>query len=61
MYDIFALYLQRGNIDVGFLGGTDRPLRQHQRHGDWRLPDPKVRLPGSGGSMEIAAWPTDAM
>jgi len=22
MYDIFALYLQRGNIDVGFMGGA---------------------------------------
>ena len=23
MYDIFTLYLQRGNVDVGFLGGAD--------------------------------------
>jgi glutaconate CoA-transferase subunit B len=25
MYDIFAMYLQRGNIDVGFLGGAQVP------------------------------------
>jgi len=57
MYDIFALYLQRGNIDVGFLGGA-----QIDRFGNinatviGEYARPKVRLPGSGGSMEIAAW-----
>jgi glutaconate CoA-transferase subunit B len=57
MYDIFALYLQRGNIDVGFLGGA-----QIDRFGNLNATvigdysHPKVRLPGSGGSMEIAAW-----
>src|SRR5512139_2006397 len=57
MYDIFALYLQRGNIDVGFLGGA-----QIDRFGNINATviggyeNPKVRLPGSGGSMEIAAW-----
>ncbi len=57
MYDIFALYLQRGNIDVGFLGGA-----QIDRYGNINATvigdysQPKVRLPGSGGSMEIAAW-----
>jgi len=57
MYDIFALYLQRGNIDVGFLGGA-----QIDRFGNinatviGEYSHPKVRLPGSGGSMEIAAW-----
>jgi glutaconate CoA-transferase, subunit B len=57
MYDIFALYLQRGNIDVGFLGGA-----QIDRFGNINATvigdyqQPKVRLPGSGGSMEIAAW-----
>jgi glutaconate CoA-transferase subunit B len=57
MYDIFALYLQRGNIDVGFLGGA-----QIDRYGNINATvigsylHPKVRLPGSGGSMEIAAW-----
>lgn len=57
MYEIFALYLQRGNIDVGFLGGA-----QIDRFGNINATvigdyqKPKVRLPGSGGSMEIAAW-----
>jgi len=57
MYDIFTLYLQRGNVDVGFLGGA-----QIDRFGNINATvigsynKPKVRLPGSGGSMEMAAW-----
>ena len=57
MYDIFAFYLQRGNVDVGFMGGA-----QIDRFGNINATvigayeSPKVRLPGSGGSMEIAAW-----
>ncbi len=57
MYEIFSLYLQRGLIDVGFLGGA-----QIDRFGNINATvigdyfHPKVRLPGSGGSMEIAAW-----
>jgi len=57
MYDIFAFYLQRGNVDVGFLGGA-----QIDRFGNINATvigdyeHPKVRLPGSGGSMEIAGW-----
>jgi glutaconate CoA-transferase subunit B len=57
MYDIFTLYLQRGNVDVGFLGGA-----QIDRYGNINstvigdYAHPKVRLPGSGGSQEIAAW-----
>ena len=57
MYDIFTLYLQRGNVDVGFLGGA-----QIDRFGNINATvigdydNPKIRLPGSGGSMEIAAW-----
>jgi glutaconate CoA-transferase subunit B len=57
MYDIFTQYLQRGNIDVGFMGGA-----QIDRFGNINATvigdydQPKVRLPGSGGSMEIAAW-----
>lgn len=57
MYDIFGFYLQRGNVDVGFLGGA-----QIDRFGNINATvigdyaHPKVRLPGSGGSMEIAAW-----
>ena len=57
MYDIFAFYLQRGNVDVGFMGGA-----QIDRYGNINATvigdyhHPKVRLPGSGGSKEIAAW-----
>jgi glutaconate CoA-transferase subunit B len=58
MYDIFAFYLQRGNVDVAFLGGA-----QIDKFGNINAtvigPDyqhPKVRMPGSGGSMEIAGW-----
>ena len=57
MYDIFTFYLQRGNVDVGFLGGA-----QIDRFGNINATvigdyfSPKVRLPGSGGSKEIAAW-----
>jgi glutaconate CoA-transferase subunit B len=57
MYDIFALYLQRGKVDVGFMGGA-----QIDRFGNINATvigsytHPKVRLPGSGGSKEIAAW-----
>jgi glutaconate CoA-transferase, subunit B len=58
MYDIFTLYLQRGNVDVGFLGGAqiDRfgNINATVIGGDYI--HPKVRLPGSGGSQEIAAW-----
>lgn len=57
MYDIFANYLQRGNVDVGFMGGA-----QIDKYGNVNATvigsydHPKVRLPGSGGSQEIAAW-----
>jgi glutaconate CoA-transferase subunit B len=57
MYDIFALYLQRGKVDVGFMGGA-----QIDKYGNINATvigdyfHPKVRLPGSGGSKEIAAW-----
>lgn len=57
MYDIFSLYLQRGNVDVGFLGGAqiDRFCNINATViGDYS--SPQVRLPGSGGSMEMAAW-----
>jgi glutaconate CoA-transferase, subunit B len=58
MYDIFANYLQRGNVDVGFLGGA-----QIDKYGNINATvigsdyaHAKVRLPGSGGAQEIAAW-----
>jgi glutaconate CoA-transferase subunit B len=56
MLDIFNLYLQRGLIDVGFLGGAqvDRFGNINSTViGDYR--NPKIRLPGSGGACEIAA------
>ncbi|NLF50173.1 MAG: CoA-transferase subunit beta [Leptolinea sp.] len=57
MYDIFTLYLQRGNVDVGFLGGAQIDKFGNINAtviGDYAKP--KTRLPGSGGSREIAAW-----
>ncbi len=58
MYDIFANYLQRGNVDVGFLGGA-----QIDRFGNINATiigddyeNPKIRLPGSGGAELISAW-----
>lgn len=57
MYEVFAYYLQRGHVSVGFMGGA-----QVDRFGNvnatviGEYEHPKVRLPGSGGSMEIAAW-----
>lgn len=55
MSEVFNYYLQRGWIDVGFLGGA-----QIDRFGNLnttvigRYERPKVRLPGSGGACEIA-------
>jgi glutaconate CoA-transferase subunit B len=57
MYEVFGFYLQSGKIDVGFLGGA-----QIDRYGNVNATvigdyaKPKVRLPGSGGAAEIAAW-----
>jgi glutaconate CoA-transferase subunit B len=53
--DIFQNYLQRGLIEVGFLGGA-----QIDRYGNINTTtigdykNPTVRLPGSGGACEIA-------
>jgi glutaconate CoA-transferase subunit B len=55
MYELFAYYLQRGHVDVAFLGGA-----QIDRFGNLNTTvigdyaHPKVRLPGSGGACEIA-------
>jgi glutaconate CoA-transferase, subunit B len=55
MYELFAYYLQKGLVDVAFLGGA-----QIDRHGNLNTTvigdyaAPKVRLPGSGGACEIA-------
>ena len=53
--EIFAHYLQRGRIDVGFLGAA-----QIDRFGNLNstvigdYAHPQVRLPGAGGAPEIA-------
>ena len=55
MPEIFQYYLQRGLIDVGFLGGAqiDRFGNLNTTViGDYQRPT--VRLPGSGGACEIA-------
>lgn len=55
MFELFAFYLQRGLIDVGFLGAA-----QIDRFGNINTTvigpyaTPKTRLPGSGGAVEIA-------
>ncbi len=53
--DLFGLYLQRGLVDVGFLGAAqiDRFGNINSTViGDYAAPT--VRLPGSGGANEIA-------
>ena len=55
MFEIFSFYLQRGLIDVAFLGAS-----QIDRFGNINTTviggynEPKVRLPGSGGACEIS-------
>lgn len=53
--EIFSHYLQRGRVDIGFLGAA-----QIDRYGNLNTTvvgdyaRPKVRLPGAGGAPEIA-------
>ncbi len=55
--EIFAHYLQRGRVDVGFLGAA-----QIDRFGNLNstvigsYAHPTVRLPGAGGAPEIATY-----
>jgi glutaconate CoA-transferase subunit B len=55
MFELFGFYLQRGLVDVGFLGAA-----QIDRFGNINTTvigdyaHPKTRLPGSGGACEIA-------
>lgn len=55
MFEIFSFYLQRGLVDVAFLGAS-----QIDRFGNVNTTvigsydEPKVRLPGSGGACEIS-------
>jgi glutaconate CoA-transferase subunit B len=55
MFELFGYYLQRGLVDVAFLGAS-----QIDRFGNINTSvigayqKPKVRLPGSGGACDIA-------
>jgi len=56
MSDVFQLVLQRGHIDVGFLGAAQIDRRGNINTTVIGTYDaPKVRLPGSGGAAEIVA------
>jgi len=55
LFDVFSTVLQRGFIDVGFLGGAQVDMYGNINTtciGDYH--QPKVRFPGSGGSGDIA-------
>ena len=60
--EIFAHYLQRGRVDVGFLGAA-----QIDRHGNLNstvigdYAHPTVRLPGAGGAPEIATYAREVL
>ena len=60
--EIFAHYLQRGRVDVGFLGAA-----QIDRFGNLNstvigdYAHPKVRLPGAGGAPEIATYAREVL
>lgn len=56
LFDVFSTVLQRGWIDVGFLGGAQVDVYGNINStciGDYHCP--KVRLPGSGGAGDIAS------
>ena len=60
--EIFAHYLQRGRVDVGFLGAAqiDRFGNLNSTViGDYALP--RVRLPGAGGAAEISAHASEVL
>ncbi len=56
LFDVFGTILQRGRVDVGFLGGAQCDMYGNLNStaigNYWK---PKVRLPGSGGAGDIAA------
>ena len=55
LFDVFSTILQRGLIDVGFLGGAQVDVYGNINStciGDYHRP--KVRFPGSGGAGDIA-------
>jgi glutaconate CoA-transferase, subunit B len=60
--EIFAHYLQRGRVDVGFLGAAqiDRFGNLNSTViGDYAYP--RVRLPGAGGAPEIATYAREVL
>jgi len=60
--EVFAHYLQRGRVDVGFLGAA-----QIDRFGNLNTTvigdyaHPAVRLPGAGGAPEIATYAREVL
>jgi glutaconate CoA-transferase, subunit B len=60
--EVFAHYLQRGRVDVGFLGAA-----QIDRFGNLNstvigeYSHPSVRLPGAGGAPEIATYAREVL
>ena len=60
--EVFAHFLQRGRVDVGFLGAAqiDRYANMNSTViGDYARP--KVRLPGAGGAPEIATFAREVL
>ncbi len=56
MPEVFQYYLQRGLIDVGFLGGAQiDPYGNLNTTVIGNYSQPRTRLPGAGGACEIAA------
>ena len=60
--EVFAHYLQRGRVDIGFLGAA-----QIDRFGNLNstvigdYAQPRVRLPGAGGAPEIATYAREVL
>jgi len=60
--EIFAHYLQRGRVDVGFLGAAQIDAFGNLNStviGDYA--QPRVRLPGAGGAPEIATYAREVL
>jgi len=60
--EVFAHYLQRGRVDVGFLGAAQ--IDRHANLNSTVIGDyarPKIRLPGAGGAPEIATFAREVL
>ncbi len=60
--EIFAHYLQRGRVDLGFLGAAQ--IDRHANLNSTVIGDyaqPRVRLPGAGGAPEIATFAREVL